>query len=135
MRFAFVVHKEEGSSYGVTVPDLPGCFAGANTLEDCYFDAHEAILQHLGGIMDYGEPLPNTTPLEELVSDEQYRDGTWVLIEVDETKVPGKAVRINITVPSRLLDSIDNSAKKAGLNRSRFLVKAALEHIRSNPSK
>lgn len=26
MRFPVVVHKDEGSSYGVTVPDLPGVF-------------------------------------------------------------------------------------------------------------
>ena len=24
-----VLHKDEGSSYGVTVPDLPGCFSAA----------------------------------------------------------------------------------------------------------
>ena len=28
MRYPIVIHKDEGSSYGVTVPDLPGCFSG-----------------------------------------------------------------------------------------------------------
>ena len=28
MRYPIVIHKDENSSYGVTVPDLPGCFSG-----------------------------------------------------------------------------------------------------------
>ena len=27
MRFPIVVHKDADSGYGVTVPDLPGCFS------------------------------------------------------------------------------------------------------------
>ena len=26
MRFPIVIHKDAGSGYGVTVPDLPGCW-------------------------------------------------------------------------------------------------------------
>ena len=28
MRYPIVIHKDPESSYGVTVPDLPGCFSG-----------------------------------------------------------------------------------------------------------
>lgn len=27
MRFLLAIHKDEGSCYGVTVPDVPGCFS------------------------------------------------------------------------------------------------------------
>ena len=28
-----MIHKDETSSYGVTVPDLPGCFSGGESYE------------------------------------------------------------------------------------------------------
>ena len=34
MRFPIVIHKDAGSAYGVTVPDLPGCFSAGDTLEE-----------------------------------------------------------------------------------------------------
>ncbi len=30
-RFAAVIHKDEESGYGVTVPDLPGCFSAGDS--------------------------------------------------------------------------------------------------------
>ena len=32
MRYPVVIHKDPGSDYGVTVPDLPGCFSAGATL-------------------------------------------------------------------------------------------------------
>ena len=34
MRYAVVIHKDVESTYGVTVPDLPGCFSAGDTLEE-----------------------------------------------------------------------------------------------------
>ena len=33
MRYPIVIRKDEGSSYGVAAPGLPGCFSGGNTLD------------------------------------------------------------------------------------------------------
>jgi len=48
---------------------------------------------------------------------------------VDPSKVEGKAKRVNITIPERLLDRIDVVAHAQGESRSGFLVHAALEHM------
>ncbi len=40
----------------------------------------------------------------------------------------GKAVRIDITVPEKLLHKIDEAAKKRGIPRSVFLVDAACKN-------
>ena len=44
MRFPIVIHKDkdEGSGYGVIVPDLPGCFSAGDTLEDALMSSQEA---------------------------------------------------------------------------------------------
>lgn len=41
--FFAVVQKDSGSAYGVSFPDLPGCFSAADKLEDVVSNAIEAI--------------------------------------------------------------------------------------------
>ncbi len=134
MRFAIVIHHENGSSYGVSVPDLPGCFSGGQTPEEAFVGAREAILLHLEGMVSDGEPLPEPQPLEEHLGNEHYRDGIWGLVDVDVADLPDKAVRVNITVPARVLATIDQWAKRESETRSGFLTLAALERIRAKSS-
>ena len=82
MRFAIVLHKDEDSSYGVTVPDLPGCFSGADTLDDAFVAAQEAILLHLEGMLANGEMLPTPQPVEAHAAKEDYGGGNWGIVDV-----------------------------------------------------
>ena len=134
MRFAIVVHHDEGSSYGVSVPDLPGCFSGGRTAEEAFVAAHEAVLLHLEGMVADGEALPQPQPIEAHMDNENYQGGIWGLVDVDLAALPDKAVRVNITVPSRLLAVIDQWANRESETRSGFLAKAALEHISARSS-
>lgn len=38
-----VVHKDEGSAFGIAFPDLPGCFSAADREEDILPNASEAL--------------------------------------------------------------------------------------------
>ena len=76
-----------------------------------------------------GELLPTTKPIQAHVANEDYRDGIWGFVDVDLADIPDKAVRVNITVPSRILATIDKHAKREGETRSGFLAKAASERI------
>ncbi len=134
MQFAIVIHHDEGSSYGVTVPDLPGCFSGGETAEDAFNNAHEAVLLHLEGMLAGGESLPQPQPIEAHMDNEHYQGGVWGMVDVDLATLPDKAVRVNITVPSRLLAVIDQWANRESETRSGFLAKAALEHISARSS-
>lgn len=57
MRYAVIVEKGEGS-YGVHVPDLPGCVAVADTKEEALELIQEAIEFHLEGLREDGQPIP-----------------------------------------------------------------------------
>jgi len=55
----FVVIFERGpTSVGAYVPDLPGCVAVGNTLEEAQALITEAMQMHLEGMQEDGEPLP-----------------------------------------------------------------------------
>ncbi|MGH8147175.1 MAG: type II toxin-antitoxin system HicB family antitoxin [Rhodanobacteraceae bacterium] len=109
-------------AYGVMVPDIPGAFSAGDSLEEAIANAEEAILLALE---DTGS-IPEPSALENLVSSKRYAGWTWAVANVDLSKLNGKAVRVNITLPDRLLHSIDTYARTHGETRSGFLARAAL---------
>jgi predicted RNase H-like HicB family nuclease len=57
MRYAIVIEKGEGN-YGAYVPDLPGCVATGDTIEEVEREIQEAIEFHLQGMREDGLPIP-----------------------------------------------------------------------------
>lgn len=57
MRYAIVIEKGEGN-YGAHVPDLPGCVATGDTIEEVEREIQEAIEFHLQGMREDGLPIP-----------------------------------------------------------------------------
>ena len=129
MRFPVVIHKDEASAYGVTVPDLPGCFSGGDTLEEALTASQEAILSHIEVLLMDGHAVPKHRPIEEHRSNEDYADGVWALVDADVSKLSSKRVRVNITLPERVLAIVDEAAKREGETRSGLLVRAALGYV------
>ncbi|MDQ6646751.1 MAG: type II toxin-antitoxin system HicB family antitoxin [Pseudomonadota bacterium] len=57
MRYAIVIEKAEGN-YSAYVPDLPGCVASGDSLEEAEQQIREAIAFHVEGLRDDGSPVP-----------------------------------------------------------------------------
>ena len=60
MRYA-VVFEKGPTSYGAYVPDLPGCVAVADTLEEVERLIQEAIEFHIEGMREDGDTIPDPT--------------------------------------------------------------------------
>ena len=60
MKYA-VIFEQGPSSVGVTVPDLPGCFAVARNLAEARTLIAEAIIFHIEGLREDGLPVPPAT--------------------------------------------------------------------------
>ncbi|MGH8189902.1 MAG: type II toxin-antitoxin system HicB family antitoxin [Rhodanobacteraceae bacterium] len=110
-------------AYGVVVPDVPGAFSAGDTLEEAIANAEDAILLALEDAGTAAEP----TPLKDLVGKGRFAGWAWAIANVDLSKLSGKAVRVNITLPDRLLHSIDTYANAHGETRSGFLARAAMD--------
>ncbi len=52
-----LVHKDPDSSYGMSFPDAPGCFSAADTPEQIYKMAREALTLWLEGMLEDGLPF------------------------------------------------------------------------------
>lgn len=120
-----LIHKDPGSIYGVSFPDLPGCVGAADTAEAAIADAAAALQFHIDGMLADKEAIPTPSPLEAV------RDPDAVAITLIPARLPTKAARINITVDTGLLADIDARANAEGLNRSAFFAQAAREKLRA----
>jgi predicted RNase H-like HicB family nuclease len=131
MRYPVIVHKDPNSDYGVTVPDLPGCFSAGETLDEALQEVVEAIETHLEGLLMDGEPIPTPQTVEHHQEDPDYAGGIWALVSIDLAKLSGKTRRVNITLPERVLSLVDKYASENGETRSGLIAEAALEYIAS----
>lgn len=129
MRYPVVIHKDKKTDYGVTVPDLPGCFSAGDTMEDALTNAVEAIECHLEGLLLDGDEIPQAQPVEVHLKNRNFAGGTWALVSVDLSKLRSKTKRINITVPERVLALADEQARREGETRSGLLARAVMEYI------
>jgi predicted RNase H-like HicB family nuclease len=57
MKYAVVIERGP-TSWGATVPDLPGCVAVADTREEVERLIQEAIAFHIAGLREDGLPVP-----------------------------------------------------------------------------
>jgi predicted RNase H-like HicB family nuclease len=129
MNFAVVMHKDDDSDYGVTVPDLPGCFSAGRTVDEALQMAKEAIELHLEGLIESGQAIPLPKSIEAHRANRTYRGGIWAMVSIDESTLRVKAVRLNITMPERVVDAVDRFAAEHGETRSGLLVRAVSAYI------
>jgi predicted RNase H-like HicB family nuclease len=119
VHYVALLHKDTDSDIGVSFPDLPGCISAGSTLEEALSMAEEALAGHFEAMADHGLEIPAPSSLDAVMADPENRDGIAVLVPAPEPD--RRAVRVNITLPERLLRRID---ERTG-NRSRFLAEAA----------
>jgi len=125
MKYAVVVHHDEGSAYGVTVPGLPGCFSAGDSFDEALDNVVEAIEIHLEGLAEEGMEIPRAEAVHAHMDNPEYAGGTWGFVDIDLAPYLGKTEKINVTLPSNVIRRIDAKHK----NRSRFLAEAALKAL------
>ncbi len=131
MFYIALVHKEPGSAYGVSFPDLPGCVSAG----DCFVYAVESALEVLGlhveGMREDGEEIPAPSRYEDIMA---AGDAWWQCEGATLAAVPliedrARKVRVNVNLNVDLLDAIDQRAKARGMTRSAFLASAATREL------
>lgn len=126
MIYPVAVHKDDNSEYGVTVPDIPGCFSAGATISEALREVKEAIIGHLAILAEDGEDIPVPSEVDAHQGKAEYADAVWGTVEVDVTPFLGKTEKVNVTLPT----IISAKLSRAGVtNRSAFLAEAAAEKL------
>ena len=121
-----LVHKDDTSAFGLTFPDLPGCFSAA--------DNYDAILPNAAEALDlWFEDAPAAEPrtIETIraLAAQDLAEGAF-LIAVPYIRRATKQQRVNISLDAGTLDAIDAAARSMKLTRSAFISLATTNQIR-----
>jgi len=65
-RFLVVV-ENAGDNYSASAPDLPGCFATGDSLDETRRNMQRAIEVHLRGLEKEKRPIPNSSSFAVIV--------------------------------------------------------------------
>jgi predicted RNase H-like HicB family nuclease len=122
-QYIALIHKDADSDYGVSFPDLPGVISAGKDLDEARDMATEALAFHIEGLIEDGDAIPEPSSLEDVMANAENKDGVAVLIAAPAAVT--KSVRVNVTLPSDVLDQIDQYAEREGFTRSGFLAQAA----------
>lgn len=80
-----IVHKDEGSDFSVAFPDFPGCVTAGRDLAKLKRMAEEALAFHIEGMLEDGEVIPEPSSLEDVMRDQDNRDGVPILVPLRST--------------------------------------------------
>ncbi|UEM01772.1 type II toxin-antitoxin system HicB family antitoxin [Skermanella rosea] len=118
---------EQGSDgFYVSFPDVPGCVSHGATLEELAANAEAALALHLAESAEDGRDLPVPSALGDTPVDPDEPEVCRLLVRAE---LPGKSVRINISMDEGLLTAIDAEAKRRDTSRSGFLSAAARREL------
>jgi predicted RNase H-like HicB family nuclease len=67
-----LVHKDEGTSYGVSFPDVAGCISAGDTFEEAVANAAQALAGHFATMKADGDPIPPPRSFEQLRHDPDF---------------------------------------------------------------
>lgn len=125
--YTAVVHKDEGSAYGLTFPDLPGCFAAADSWNDIPVAAAEAL-----DLWFEDQPDVEPSPLDAVRKQPEVAAAIGqgaVLMSVPYIPADTALARVNISIERGLLRAIDETARARGMTRSSFLASSARREL------
>lgn len=121
---AFFYFDDDGIS--IEFPDLPGCLSCAETEEEAFRNAKEALGLHLYGMEIDGDEIPAPTSVRDLRPDE---GGVAVMVDVFmppvRDRINRRAVKKTVTIPAWL----NREAEAAGANFSLILQDALKSYL------
>jgi predicted RNase H-like HicB family nuclease len=130
MKYSVAVHKETDSCYGVTVPDIEGCFSAGDTLDEALANAHQAINAHLEYLAEEGVLPPVAEAVDVYLSNDDYQGAIWCYVDVDTSAFLGKTEKATVTLPALLISKIDGLVNDGTVkSRSAFLAESATKQL------
>jgi predicted RNase H-like HicB family nuclease len=131
MRYPIVIEAGTSTtSYGVIVPDLPGCFSAGDSLDEAIAGAEEAAAAWIDAALDAGDPVPHPSALEAVRDNPDYQGWAFGVITIDPALLDDTIERVNITLPRRVLKRLDALARAAGESRSGYIAHLTMEEPR-----
>jgi predicted RNase H-like HicB family nuclease len=129
VHYVGVLDGSDGT-WGVRIPDLPGCHGGGATVEAAITDATSAAREWAEHRIGKGQGVPVGRPLRQIIDEGELDVAAGeIAVMIPLLLDSGRAVRANLSLDAALLAAIDEAAKVRGLTRSAFVASAARDKI------
>lgn len=128
MAYAIALVHEENGVFGISFPDFPGCISTADTLDEVIYRGSLALTMHVEGMVEDGDPLPVLRSASDIRHTE---DTEGAIIAAVSFELPGKSVRVQISMDEHLLEALDRAAKAKGASRSGCIAEAVRASLRA----
>ena len=126
LTYLAVLEPGEDGSYGISFPDLPGCFSFADNLAEAEQMAAEAAELHVYGMEKDGEAIPEpSTSLSPEVTAGMVVMPITLHPDMYRLKRDNERVKTNTTLPAWL----KRIAEEQKVNYSRLLETALLDYL------
>lgn len=133
MFYPAYIHSDPDGSASGFFPDVPGCYFAGDSLDQTFQDAKSALDAHFELLSEESQaiPHPQAVSFHLAQGNDAFNGGQWLLVDINMDKFDGRAERINITLPHRLLNRIDSLVQQhPGYgSRSAFLAAAARNEL------
>ncbi len=120
LRYVVLIDGTAGA-YGVVAPDLPGCTAMGDTIDEALTAAVEAMRDWADVAEATGGTVPAPRPAEAVRTDpdvvEALADGA-MLASVALLRPSGRPTKANLSLDAGVLAVLDAEARRNGLTRS-----------------
>ncbi|CFX06829.1 conserved protein of unknown function [Candidatus Filomicrobium marinum] len=121
------VYKDPSSSFGVSFPDLPGCYGAGESYDEAIENAKVSLREYAKALDEDGDEMPTPrshSALESDASEAIEMDKAAFVIEVPLIVVSSKR-RVNVSMDDGLIAALDRACQLAGVNRSALLSQLA----------
>lgn len=100
MELPLAIHKDQDSVYGVSIPDVPGCYSWGDSIDEAIKNAKVAVHGHFEAIIEQGDTLElKASRIEDLAKNEDFAGAIWAFVDINLSKIDAKPERINISLP------------------------------------
>jgi predicted RNase H-like HicB family nuclease len=133
VHYVAFIHKDPGSAYGVSFPDVPGCYSAGDTLQEATQNAVEGLGSFVRWLEADGDPVPAPRTPDEIMADPslaEEREGAIIAL-VPLVRDLGSTTRINVSLDLGLLEAIDGEARARKQTRSAFIASAVRKELTS----
>jgi predicted RNase H-like HicB family nuclease len=108
------------------IPDLPGVNASGATMSDALGLVREFADSYVRDLVENGQPVPEATAIDQIPVEPDAPELARALIPIE---VPGRTVKISLSIDEALLKRADRAASRVGMSRSGFFAAAAEARI------
>ena len=115
MRYPALIEREAGV-VGIVFPDLPGCVAAADSIDEALVNAEDVLRDWIDVAEEDGRSVPPPSALEDVRV-----PAGCALVSIPLVRPSGVPVRANLSLDSGVAAFIDSERKRRGMTRRAYV--------------